>query len=131
MKLFRHLDISASALTAGRFRMDVIATNIANAESTRTENGEVFRRRQVVFQPIRETGGVKVVRVMEDQVTPTRFVYQPGHPDANPSGYVEFPNVIMVNEMVDLMAATRAYEANITVLNASREIINASLGIGR
>lgn len=130
MKIFRNFDISASGLTAERLRMSVIASNIANAETTRTPSGEPYRRKEVVFEPL-ENGGVKVSAVREDRVTPTRKVYEPGHPDANDQGWVEYPNVILVNEMVDLLAATRAYEANVTAINATKNMINSALNIGR
>jgi flagellar basal-body rod protein FlgC len=130
MKIFRNFDISASGLTAERLRMNVIASNIANAETTRTASGGPYRRKEVVFEPL-ESGGVKVSAVTEDQTTPTRQVYEPGHPDANSEGWVEYPNVVLVNEMVDLLAATRAYEANVTAINATKSMMSSALNIGR
>lgn len=130
MKIFRSFDISASALTAERLRLSVIATNIANAETTRTPQGGPYRRKEVVFVP-RENGGVEVAAIQEDTTTPPRMVYDPGHPDANGEGFVAYPNVSVVNEMVDLLAATRAYEANVAALNATKSMLTSSLNIGR
>lgn len=130
MKIFRSFDISASALTAERLRLSVIATNIANAETTRTPQGGPYRRKEVVFVP-RENGGVEVAAIQEDTTTPPRMVYDPGHPDANSEGFVAYPNVSVVNEMVDLLAATRAYEANVAALNATKSMLTSGLNIGR
>jgi flagellar basal-body rod protein FlgC len=139
------LGISASALRAERLRLDVIASNLANANTTRTAEGGPYVRRNVVFatQPMEspfgatlealaEEGakaGVEVVDVVEDQ-TPPRMVFDPGHPDANPEGFVAYPNVNPVTEMVDLMAATRAYEANVQAVNATKKMSEAALSIG-
>lgn len=130
MKIFRNFDISASGLTAERLRMGVIASNIANANTTRTSSQEPYYRKEVIFEPLLE-GGVQVSGVTEDRITPPRRVYEPGHPDANEEGWVEYPNVVLVNEMVDLLAATRAYEANVTAINATKSMINSALNIGR
>lgn len=130
MSVFSALEISASALTAERLRMDVVAANLANVDTTRTVDGEVYYRRETVFRPL-ENGGVKATAIVEDRTTPTRLVYQPEHPDANTEGMVEYPNVILVNEMVDLMAANRAYQANITALNATKEMMTRAINIGR
>jgi flagellar basal-body rod protein FlgC len=145
-------DISASALTAQRFRMDVISSNIANAETTRAVqvNGQwqPYRRKMVVMEPQGQqtfaqllkneldrdassaAPGVKVTRVVED---PTEFkrVYRPEHPDADEDGYVLMPNVDILKEMVDLLAATRSYEANVTALNATKSMFMKALEIGR
>jgi flagellar basal-body rod protein FlgC len=139
------LAISASALRAERLRLDAIASNLANASTTRTAEGGPYRRRNVVFMADPQEGefaatldaltaqgareGVKVVDVVEDQ-TPPRLVFDPGHPDANPEGYVAYPNVNPVAETVDLMAATRAYEANVQAVNATRRMAEAALSIG-
>uniref|UniRef100_A0A7V4DH16 Flagellar basal-body rod protein FlgC n=1 Tax=Candidatus Caldatribacterium californiense TaxID=1454726 RepID=A0A7V4DH16_9BACT len=130
MKIFRSFDISASALTAERLRLSVIAANIANAETTRTPQGGPYRRKEVVFTP-RADGGVEVAAIQEDTKTPPRLLYDPGHPDADGSGFVAYPNVLVVNEMVDLLAATRAYEANVAALNATKSMITSTLNIGR
>jgi flagellar basal-body rod protein FlgC len=139
------LAIAASALRAERLRLDAIASNLANANTTRTAEGGPYRRRNVVFvaQPLEsdfaatlealaEEGareGVAVAEVVEDP-TPPRLVFEPGHPDANAEGYVAYPNVNPVAEMVDLMAATRAYEANVQVVNATKRMAEAALSIG-
>ncbi|WP_427365373.1 flagellar basal body rod protein FlgC [Candidatus Caldatribacterium saccharofermentans] len=130
MKIFRSFDISASALTAERLRLSVIATNIANAETTRTPQGGPYRRKEVVFTP-RADGGVEVAAIQEDTRTPLRLLYDPGHPDANEDGFVAYPNVLVVNEMVDLLAATRAYEANVAALNAAKSMLTSTLNIGK
>ena len=151
MDYFAAFRTSASALSAQRQRMDLISNNIANSETTRTARGGAYRRQQVVFsagsfetplnQLIRQgrmdianrnrpTSGVRVAAIAEDQ-SPTRLVYQPGHPDANESGYVEMPNVNVVTEMVDMMSATRSYEANVTAMNAAKAMTMKALEIGR
>lgn len=150
MSIFHSINTSASALTAQRLRMDVVSSNIANSESTRArinENGEwePYRRKMVTFQSDgksfsshlkaaqhgkRETSGVKATLISEDQ-TPFRVVYQPNHPDADEDGYVRLPNVDPLKEMVDLMSATRSYEANITALNASKGMLLKALEIGK
>ena len=136
--------ISASGLRAQRLRMDVIAANLANAQSTRTPEGGPYRRRDVVLESVPQSesfddmlasGGaatevVKVARVVAD-TRPPQVVFDPGHPDANADGYVALPNVNVVTEMVDLMSATRAYEANVTALNATKRVLEAALEIGR
>ncbi|MHB0939769.1 MAG: flagellar basal body rod protein FlgC [Armatimonadota bacterium] len=122
-------DIAASGLAAQRFRLDVVSGNLANAETTRTPEGGPYRRQQVVFEA-GEDGGVQLVEAVPDE-RPLRSVYQPGHPDANADGYVEMPNVNPVEEMVDLVAATRSYEANVTALNATKGMIKKALEIGR
>jgi len=139
------LAISASALRAERLRLDAIASNLANANTTRTVEGGPYRRKNVVLATqavesdfeatIRGMSeeaarrGVAVVDVVEDR-TPPRMVFDPGHPDANPEGYVAYPNVNPVAEMVDLMAATRAYEANVQAVNATKRMNDAALSIG-
>lgn len=127
------LDISASALSAQRLRLDLIAQNIANAETTRTMEGDTptpYCRVQAVFSANLEQGGVKVASIQRD-TRPAQQVYQPGHPDANDQGYVHMPNVNIMEEMVDLVSATRSYEANITALNASKSMTRKALDIGR
>lgn len=149
MGMFLGIDTAASGLTAERLRMDVISNNIANANTTRTESGRAYRRRFVVYQPrereplsfeqtlmkavgVRQnTGeGVRAVAIMEDpQQGP--LVYDPGHPDANAEGYVEKPNVNVVNEMVDMITAQRAYEAGTTAINAAKAMATKALEIGK
>ncbi|NLY91217.1 MAG: flagellar basal body rod protein FlgC [Firmicutes bacterium] len=137
MKMFRAMDINASALGAQRLRLDLIAANIANANTTRTPEGGPYRRKVPVFaeelQQARGTyglSGVRVLAVIEDQ-SPFRQVYDPAHPDANAEGYVLYPNVNIVNEMVNLMEAGRAYDANVTAFNMSKEMFKAALSIGK
>jgi len=136
MKLFGALDISGSALAAQRTRMDVIAENIANAETTRTPEGGPYRRKQVVLAQIVETartvgrpaGGVQVVGIVLDPLPPKQL-YAPSHPDADEQGYVQMPNVDVPTEMVDMIAASRAYEANAKVLRTGREMVQDALNI--
>lgn len=149
MRLTNSIDISSSALTAQRLRMDVIASNIANADVTRGQlvNGKwvPYQRKLVVMEPKAmsnfqqtlnsamndNTGdGVKITRIIEDR-TPFKQVYNPTHPDADKNGYVLLPNVDVAKEMVDMISATRSYEANITALNASKSMFMKALEIGR
>ncbi|MGB9866826.1 MAG: flagellar basal body rod protein FlgC [Bacillota bacterium] len=141
MLLSRSLEISGSGLTAERLRLDVIAGNIANANTTRTPEGGPYRRKVAVFEARQSTrfsnvlhgyepSGVRVVKIAEDQSEfPVR--YEPGHPDADASGYVKLSNVNIVTEMVDMITATRAYEANATALNAAKSMVRKALEIGR
>jgi flagellar basal-body rod protein FlgC len=170
-------DITASALTAQRLRLDIISSNLANANTTRKADGSVgaYRRKNVVFAPIYDQAGkqfggasgaafaesiplkpspsgfsmgpngpmlragvsenqfngagVQVVTIAEDNETPTRMVYDPSHPDANEKGYVELPNINMVTEMVDMISASRAYEANVTAFKSSKSMAQAALEI--
>ena len=128
------LRISASALTAERTRLDTITRNIANAQTTRAADGQPYRRQEVVFETITgdgpEAGGVRVAQVRESEAPLTR-VYSPGHPDADGQGYVEMPNVNIVEEMVDLVAATRSYEANVAAANATKSMTARALELGR
>ncbi|NLT95118.1 MAG: flagellar basal body rod protein FlgC [Clostridia bacterium] len=145
MSLFSTFKISASGLSAERLRMDIIADNISNAETTRTPQGGPYRRKMVVFSPYRSfenilkkemkvSQGVKVEKIVEDK-SPFKLVYNPEHPDAikegNQKGYVAMPNVDIFKEMVDLIGATRAYEANVTALNAAKSMAYKALEIGR
>lgn len=136
MQIFRAMQVSASGLTAERFRLDLIANNIANVHTTRTEQGGPYLRRSAVFaERLQEArrgvgGGVRVVAVSEDR-TPPRLVFEPEHPDANAEGYVAYPNINIVQEMVDMITATRAYEANVTALNAAKSMFLKALEIGR
>jgi len=143
--LFSSFEISASGLSAQRLRMDVISNNIANVNTTRGINGQPFQRQRVVFQPRNveqqfllpyskpEAGmqpgeGVRVVKVTAD-TSPAKMVFDPGHPDADATGYVAMPNVNIVNEMVDLLSASRAYEANVTAINAAKNMAAKALDI--
>ncbi len=130
--MFESLDISASALLAQRTRMDAIAGNIANMNTTRNSRGEAipYRRRFAVFQagrPERPGGaGVSVAKVEIDK-GPFRKEYQPNHPDANKDGYVSYPNIDLAVEYVNALEASRAYEANVTAMEVSKAMMNASL----
>ncbi len=146
MDLFRSMAISGSALTAERLRLDVIANNLANVNTTRTAEGGPYRRQQVVFAPRGEETqwmfpgmdqpgtfrgrGVRVAGIAADTAA-FRRVYEPGHPDADAAGYVSYPNVNVVTEMVDMMAATRAYEANVAAISAAKAMATSALDIGR
>ena len=134
MNSFGVFDVSASAMNAQRTRMNVIASNMANAHSTRTQEGGPYRRKDVVFSSdgtgTAELSGVEVSSVVEDQ-SPPMMVYDPGHPDADAKGYVAMPNVNMIEEMVNMMLATRAYEASVAAFNMSKGIVLKSLEIGR
>jgi len=144
MGMFGAIDAAASGLTAERLRMDVISNNIANVNTTRTAEGGAYRRQMVVFEPRAnetnfaqvlsehlDTGsGVRVVGIGKDN-SPTRKIYDPAHPDANKDGYVEMPNINIVTEMVDMITATRAYEANVTVMNAAKSMALKALEIGK
>ncbi len=135
--LFHSFDISASGLTAQRLRMDTIANNLANVNTTRTERGGPYRRQMPVFQArdsfaqtVAGLGGVRVIQIAED-TDPPRLVYDPAHPDADVNGYVHMPNVNVVTEMVDMISASRAYEANIAAMNAAKSMAMKALEIGR
>ena len=144
MGMFGAIDSAASGLTAERLRMDVISNNIANANTTRTAEGGPYRRQIVVFEPrsgqqsfaqvlsqqMDSGSGVKVAGITKD-TTPTRRVYEPNHPDADKDGYVEMPNINIVSEMVDMITATRAYEANVTAVNAAKSMALKALEIGK
>ena len=146
MGMFDSMHVSASGLAAERLRMDVIAQNLANANSTRGPDGQPYRRHEVVFRssqvggtsgPGRSDGavdtplnGVEPVAIVEDP-SALRTVYDPNHPDADENGYVSYPNVNPVTEMVDMMTATRAYEANVTAMNAAKNMALKALDILR
>jgi len=135
------LDISASALTAQRMRMDIVSQNIANASTTRTENGGPYRRRVAVLSQQESVpfssyysqaigNGVCVSAIVEDD-SEFKIEYDPDHPDANGNGYVQMPNVDEVKEIIDMISATRSYEANVTALNATKSMAMKALEIGR
>jgi flagellar basal-body rod protein FlgC len=125
--MFGTLAVSASGLSAQRFRMDTIATNIANSETTHTAEGGPYRRRTVEMQAT-DGGGVQVTGVAED-ATAGPVVYDPSHPDANSDGYVRYPNVSVTDEMVGLMDSRRMYEANATVFQATKSMLKAAIDI--
>ncbi len=151
MSLFDAIDTAASGLSAERLRMDVTAENLANAQTTRGADGQPYRRKVVTLQQdggssfgatldgalhrggaggSGGSGGVRVTGIAED-ATPNRLVYDPGHPDADARGYVSMPNVQPVTEMVDLISASRAYEANVTVMQTAKSMFAKTLEILR
>lgn len=142
MSIFGSLNISATGLSAERMRMDVISSNLANANTTRTEEGGPYRRKEIIFTPfaVQLSGaqaksatratGVRVAGVVPDQ-TPLRQIYDPGHPDADDNGYVAMPNVNVVTEMVDMISASRSYEANATAFQTAKTMAQKALEIGR
>ena len=146
MAFLNSINVSASGLTAEKLRMDVISRNIANVNTTRTADGTPYRRQVVVFQegdkqmPFSQYlsdasksligSGVKVTGITEDK-TPFKSVYDPGHPDADEKGYVKMPNVDVMTEMVNMISASRAYEANVTAINSAKSMALKALEIGR
>lgn len=152
MGMFTSINIAATGMAAERLRTDVISDNIANASTTRTQEGGAFKKSTVVLRPVSDASaqwnspfvpsmldngpgkGVKVLEIVKD-TTQGRLVYDPEHPDAIKSGpnagYVEYPNVNIVNEMVDLISASRAYEANASVVDGAKDMFKAALDIGR
>lgn len=145
MAFLNSMNISGSALTAQKLRLDIISENIANSDTTRTPGGGPYARKTVVFEPIKnETfksilsgevsksyqGGVKVSNIIVDE-TSFKTVYNPSHPDADERGYVNMPNVDTLKETVDTMSATRSYEANVTAFNAIKMMALKALEIGR
>lgn len=145
MSLLNSFNISASGMTAQSTRMDVISQNIANVNTTRDENGNVYRRQVVVFAEKDTTpfsdvlmktsgiqgSGVKITKIAEDTQSELRKVYDPSHPDADDDGYVYYPNVNTVQEMTDLIDASRAFEANVTAFNATKNMALKALDIGK
>lgn len=128
--MFATLDVSASALTAQRIRMDTIAGNVANAFTTQRADGQPgpYQRRVAVFSSGDGSGGagVHVAKIAED-AAPPRMAYEPGHPLADARGYVAYPNVDMSTEMIDMIEASRAYEANVTAMNATKAMFTNAL----
>lgn len=152
MGMFSSINIAATGLSAQRTRLDVIANNIANVNTTRTTEGGPFRRSRVIFRPrvsqpywrspflpeYLDNGvgkGVRIVKIGKDYDSKPRLVYDPTHPDAIKSGprkgYVEYPNVNVVNEMVDMISASRSYEANVSVIDGTKSMFLKALEIGR
>ncbi len=143
MDIFDSLKISSSALRAQQLRLNTISSNLANIETTRTPEGGPYRKREVVFQstdtPFAKTleqslkGAVQAVEVSEIRTSnaPPRMVYDPSHPDADADGQVAMPNVNVLDEMVDMTSATRAYEANVTAIKAAKRMALKALEIGR
>jgi len=151
MGIFNSINIASTGLSANRVRLDVIADNMANATTTRTTEGGPFKRSRVVMRPAAEGPnwrspflpdtldngigkGVRVVEIQKDRSTEPRFVYDPEHPDAILSGpregYVEMPNVDVVTEMVDMISASRSYEANAAIIEGSKSMFQRALDIG-
>jgi len=146
MGLFDAIDVAGSGLAAERLRMDVTAGNLANAQTTQGANGQPYRRREVVLQEAQAGGpsfgsilasasagpvsGVQVAGIVEDP-SPGRRVYDPGHPDADAQGYVTLPNVNPVTEMVDLISASRSYEANVTSMQTAKTLFSKTLELLR
>jgi flagellar basal-body rod protein FlgC len=136
MDIEKILTISASGLEAQRLRMNIIAGNLANAQSTHSPEGGPYRRKDVVFSEILDSmtgegsGEVEVSGIIEDQ-RPFQLVYDPQHPDANAEGYVQLPNVNLLEEMVNMMSASRSYEANVTAINSAKSMARKALEIGR
>ncbi|MEJ6950210.1 flagellar basal body rod protein FlgC [Natronospora cellulosivora (SeqCode)] len=143
--MFGSFDVSSSGMTAQRKRMDIISNNIANVDTTRTEDGGPYRRKMPVFQErgannftsalsrsmnSSKENGVQISSIVEDQ-KPFKLIHNPTHPDANEDGYVEMPNVDITLEMVDMIDASRAYEANVTALNTQKNMAMKALEIGR
>lgn len=145
MSIFNSINMSASALTAEKTRIDIIAKNMANVNTTRSTGGMPYRRQMAIFQENKGSAfseqlskyknkisgeGVKISKIVEDD-SPFKSVYEPGHPDADENGYVEMPNVDTIKEMVDLISAQRSYDANITAMNSSKSMLMKALDIGR
>lgn len=148
MSFLNTLNVSGSGMTAQRLRLDVVSNNIANIETTRTEDGGPYRRKMVILQEKNSTfqealelaksgsyagtygNGVKVSAVVDDE-TELKSVYDPTHPDANEQGYVLMPNVDLVKETADAMAASQAYQANITAFNTTKLMAQKALEVGR
>lgn len=131
--LFLPLKVSAMGLEAQKIRLNLIASNMANVNSTRTDGGGPYRRKDAIFQSYlvgEESVGVDVVKVVED-TRPFNRVYEPGHPDADDKGYVTYPNVKVMEEMVNLMTARRAYEANLTLMNSFKDMFMKTIEILR
>lgn len=133
MSLFNIFNISGSAMTAQAQRLNVVASNLANVDSATGPDGKAYRAKQVIFQttPVGAQGGagVKVAAVVED-ASPMKMQYDPKHPMANAQGYVEMPNVNPVEEMVNMISASRSYQNNVEVMNTSKTLLAKTLGIG-
>lgn len=135
MSLFRVFDISSSAMHAQSARLNAVASNLANAESVTSSNGQPYRAKQVVFQaaPVgtnKNALGVKVASVIEDQ-SPAKLVFDPRHPLADANGYVAMPNVNAVEEMTNMISASRAYQTNVEVMNTAKTLLMRTLSLGQ
>ena len=144
MNFLDSLSISSSGMSAQRLRMNLISSNMANVNTTRTETGEPYKRKDAVFETTQTGGfqevleqrlgdaggGVKVARIVEDN-KPFVEKYDPGHPDADANGYIRLPNVNIVEEMVNMISASRSFEANATAVRATKDMAGIALEIGR
>lgn len=143
MDIFTSMKVGASALTAQRMRLNTISSNLANVETSNTPEGGPYKKKNVVFRPAGTSfeerldsnlkgavQGVKVQRITADEREP-RMVFDPSHPDADPQGYVAMPNINVMDEIVDMMSATSAYEANVTVVQSAKRMALKALEIGR
>ncbi|MBD5134319.1 MAG: flagellar basal body rod protein FlgC [Clostridiales bacterium] len=157
MAFMNSINIVGSGLTAQQLRLDIVSENVTNSQTTRVENGEgAYRRKMVVFEAVSgrdsfrdamakaangliantatgtspTAGGVRVTQIVEDD-SPMKMVYDPTHPDANEEGYLEMPNVDMVKEIADAMAASRAFASNVTAFNTLKSVISSGLEIGK
>jgi flagellar basal-body rod protein FlgC len=129
------IDITSSALQAERTRLEVVAGNIGNSETTRGPDGKPYQRKEVVFEtvlnkldPTQKAGGVKVAKIMDDP-SPGQKIYMPGHPHADAQGFVTMPNVNIVEEMADMMTASRSFEADLEVIKNARQMVTRSIAI--
>ncbi len=144
MNFLDSMTISSTGLSAQRLRMNLISSNMANINTTRTETGEPYKRKDVVFEAAREDNfekvlsgeldaaqqGVKVANIIEDD-KPFVMKYDPGHPDADENGYIRLPNVNIVEEMVNMISASRSFEANATAISATKDMASVALEIGK
>jgi flagellar basal-body rod protein FlgC len=134
MSLFNIFNVAGSAMSAQGQRLNTVASNIANADSSNSSTGQVYKAKQVVFTAVpvagNESTGVKVQQVIEDQSAP-KMVYDPKHPQADEKGYVAMPNVNVVEEMVNMISASRSYQTNVETMNAAKSMLLKTLTIGQ
>jgi flagellar basal-body rod protein FlgC len=134
MSLFNIFNVAGSAMSAQSQRLNVVASNIANADSTTSSTGQTYKAKQVVFQAVPmaapEAAGVKVQQVVED-ASPPKMVFDPKHPQADENGYVAMPNVNVVEEMVNMISASRSYQTNVDTMNAAKTLLMKTLAIGQ
>jgi flagellar basal-body rod protein FlgC len=133
MSLFNIFNVSGSAMSAQAQRLNTVASNLANADSASSATGQAYRAKQVVFEAVPTSGGgtgVKVQQVIED-ASPLKQVYDPKHPMADDKGYVAMPNVNVVDEMVNMLSASRSYQTNVETMNAAKTLLNKTLTLGQ
>jgi flagellar basal-body rod protein FlgC len=133
MSLFNIFNVSGSAMSAQAQRLNTVASNLANADSTSSATGQAYRAKQVVFEAVQTEGGgtgVKVREVVED-ASPLKQVYDPKHPNADDKGYVAMPNVNVVDEMVNMLSASRSYQTNVETMNAAKSLLLKTLTLGQ